>query len=78
MEQLQNYLEFDRNNMIIEGKEFLNTLPKSLKSSVLVGYIYDDVFSDFRKFFRPDLYENTDLLENLSYNIKHRYITGSS
>ena len=64
--------------MIIEGAEFLENLPKTLKQSVLVGYIYDDIFSDFRKFFRPDVYESTDLLVNLSYNIKHRFISGSN
>ena len=78
MDNLQHYLEKDRNNMIMEGAEFLHKLPQSLKRSVLVGYIYDDVFSDFRKFFRPYLYADSDLLENLSYNIKHRFIQGQS
>ena len=62
--------------MINEGSEFLKKLPHSLKRSLLIGYIYDDVFSDFRKFFRPDLYADLGLLENLSYNIKHRFIQG--
>lgn len=39
--------------------------------------MYDDFYSDFRKFFRPDLYLGTKLLDDLAYFLKPRYIKGT-
>lgn len=59
------------------GKDFLNMLPKHLYKVIVVGYIYDDVFSDFRRFFRPDLYIDTTFLEKIAVNLKPRFFLGS-
>lgn len=77
LDLLNHFFMKDRISVIYEGDQFLAILPNQLKKSILVGYIYDDVFSDFRKFFRPDLYLHTDLLEGFARCLKTRYIYGS-
>ena len=77
LQHLNHFLLKDRIHMIEEGDLFLNILPRPLKKAILIGYIYDDVFSDFRKFFRPQDYMNTSLLESLAYRLKTRFIHGS-
>jgi hypothetical protein len=58
-----NYFKHDRLLVMANEDDFFNFLPDSLRKTLLVGYMFDDVFSDFRKFFRPDLYMQTKLLE---------------
>ena len=48
-------------------------LPMSLQKALLVGYLYDDAFSDFRAFFRPDLYYDSDLLQRITYGLRPRF-----
>lgn len=77
MEHLNHFLSTDRKSFITEPNGFLNILPKDLFKAVVVGYIYDDVFNDFRKFFRADLYLDTTMLEELAFGLKPRFFLGS-
>lgn len=74
---LNSQLMHDRKAVISEGRAYLRFLPAHFKRAVVVGYIYDDVISNFRRFFKPELYFNCNLLENLSYALKYRFIQGS-
>lgn len=74
---LDFFYEYDRMAVIRDENQFINFLPQQLNKALLVGYMYDDFYSDFRKFFRPDLYLGTKLLEDLAYFLKPRYIKGS-
>jgi hypothetical protein len=38
--------------------------------------MFDDVFSDFRKFLRPDLYMQTKLLEEVALGLRPRFFKG--
>ena len=57
---------------------FFHYLPNQLRKSLLVGYMFDDVFSDFRKFFRPDQYMSGKLLEDLALGLRPRFFKGHS
>lgn len=67
----------DRNIVIYDKDGFLQMLPKYLYKALLVGFIYDDVYSDFRMFFRPDMYLDTTMLEEIAFGLKPRFIQGS-
>lgn len=64
-----NYFVKDRLLVMANEDDFFNYLPNQLRKSLLVGYMFDDVFSDFRKFFRPDLYFDGKLLEDLALGL---------
>lgn len=71
------FYEYDRLAVLRDENEFINFLPSELSKSILVGYMFDDFFSDFRKFFRPDLYIGIKLLEEVAYHLKPRFFKGN-
>jgi hypothetical protein len=48
-------------------------LPKTLKKALVVGYLYDDVMSDFRAFFQPELHHKTQVLMKLCEGLYPRF-----
>lgn len=59
------YYKSNRNIVIYEEGSPLFSMPRYLKQAIVIGYVYDDIISDFRRFFRPDLYLDCGLLEDL-------------
>jgi hypothetical protein len=74
MLHFRNYWSENRLTAISDEEDFLSMLPMSLQKAIMVGYLYDDVFSDFRKFFRPDLYYESDLLMKMAFGLRPRFI----
>jgi hypothetical protein len=58
-----------------KDNEFLNTLPKSIKRAVVVHYLFDDIFQDFKQFFNPQRYRDTKFLYDVAYGLKPRYFS---
>jgi hypothetical protein len=56
MSHFKNYWDENRMQCVLDEHDYLGMLPKSLQKAIVVGYLFDDIFSDFRQFFRPDLY----------------------
>lgn len=77
LDHFKYFFETDRNAHLHNEDSFLTAMPAQLYKAIVVGYVYDDVFSDFRKFFRPELYLETTLLEELTVGLKPRFIQGS-
>lgn len=46
-----------------------------MQNVLTVGYVYDDVFSDFRGFFRPEIYKS-HLLFEIAKLLRPRLIKG--
>lgn len=49
-------------------------LPISTQKAIMISYLFDDIFSEFRQFFRPDLYFNADILLKMAYGLRPRTI----
>jgi hypothetical protein len=49
-----------------------------LYKAIVVSYMFDDVFNDFRKFFRPDKYLDYKLLEDLAFGLSPRFFVGNN
>lgn len=71
------YYKANRNIVLFGDESPLDALPQYLTKAVTIGYAYDDLFSDFRKFFRPDLYLDCSLFEDLVRGLKPRFIEGN-
>lgn len=71
-----NYFHKDRLLVMDNTDNFFQFLPNQLRKALLVGYMFDDVFSDFRKFLRPDLYMSGKLLEDLALGLRPRFFKG--
>lgn len=52
--------------------EYLNALPRSIKKSVMVHYLFDDVFYKFRSFFNTIKNEDSKFLYDISFGLKPR------
>lgn len=76
-DHLNYFYENNRNYTLFGESSMLKFLPETLKRALVVGYVYDDLISDFRGFFRPDLYLNSDLLLRLCHGMRPRFIHGS-
>lgn len=68
----QHYWNSDRLEYVGNKNEFLNALPKSIKKSIMVHYLFDDVFYKFRSFFNTIKNENTKFLYDISFGLKPR------
>ena len=49
-------------------------LPTTMQRGIVVGYMFDDVFSDFQTFFCSDIYHGTGILLKLAFSLKPRFI----
>jgi len=51
MSHFNNFFKNDRLFVVKDENNYLEMLPKTLKKALVVGYLYDDVMSEFRNFF---------------------------
>ncbi len=68
----QHYWASNRLGYVSKDNEFLNALPRSIKKSVIVHYIFDDVFYKFRSFFNTIKNENSKFLYDIAFGLKPR------
>ena len=47
------YWANNRLSQVQKDNDFINTLPRSIKRGIIVHYLFDDVFYNFRFFFNP-------------------------
>lgn len=58
-----------------QDNEFIHILPSSIKSGIIVHYLFDDVFYNFRLFFNPQKYKENKFLFDIAYGLKPRRFT---
>jgi len=68
-----HYWQYNRLANLKKDDEFLNALPKSIKKSVMVHFLFDDVFYKFRGFFNTIKYENSKFLYDIAFGLKPEY-----
>lgn len=62
----------DRLQYLDTNDEFLNALPRSLKRSIMVQYMFDDVFYKFKNFFLIAKHNDYKFLYDISFGFKPR------
>mmetsp|Transcript_32179 Transcript_32179/g.23765 ORF Transcript_32179/g.23765 Transcript_32179/m.23765 type:complete len:187 (+) Transcript_32179:385-945(+) len=68
----QHYWGTDRLGYVSKDNEYLNALPRSIKKSIIVHYLFDDVFYKFRSFFNTIKNENSKFLYDTAFGLKPR------
>jgi hypothetical protein len=74
----QHFKYFWTNNRLSQvqkDNEFINALPRSIKRGIIVHYLFDDVFYNFRFFFNPQKYKDSKFLYDVAYGLKPRHFT---
>lgn len=72
------FYETNRNLVLFEEQGHLNSLPRYLSKAIINGYVYDDLLTNFSKFFRPDLYMDSGLFEELCRGLRPKFIHGQT
>ena len=57
---------------IRENESFIKAMPKSIKHGIVVHYLFDDIFYNFRFFFNPQKYKDSKFLNDVAYGLKPR------
>lgn len=55
-----------------DNYQFLQALPKSLKKNIMVQFLYDDVFYNFKNFFKTRKYADSKFLYDIAFNLSPR------
>jgi len=55
-----------------DNYQFLQELPKSLKKNIMVQFLYDDVFYNFKNFFKTRKYADSKFLYDVALNLSPR------
>ena len=58
-----------------KDSDFISRLPKTIKYGILVHYLFDDVFYNFRLFFNPIQNKDSKFLYDVSFGLKPRYFS---
>ncbi len=68
----QHFWAHNRLSCISKNNEYLNALPRSIKRSIMVDYLFDDVFYKFRFFFNSVKYIQHKFLYDIAFGFKPR------
>lgn len=55
--------------------ELLGHLPKSIKRAIIVHFLFDDIFYNFRSFFKPEKYKDSKFLYDVAYGLMPRFFS---
>lgn len=67
-----HYWKNDRLDAVSTNNEFLKALPRNIKRSVMLQYIFDDVLHKFRIFFNTTKNIDSKFLYDISFGLKPR------
>jgi hypothetical protein len=60
-----------------KDNEFINALPSSIKRGIIVHYLFDDIFYNFRIFFNPQKYKDSKFLYDVAFGLLPRNFSDS-
>ena len=76
----QHFKYFWTNNrlkQVQKDNEFINALPSSIKRGIIVHYLFDDIFYNFRIFFNPQKYKDSKFLYDVAFGLLPRNFSDS-
>lgn len=69
------YWANNRLSQVQKDNEFINALPRSIKRGIIVHYLFDDIFYNFRFFFNPQKYKDSKFLYDIAFGLKPRHFS---
>ena len=74
----QHFKYFWANNRLSQvqkDNEFINALPRQIKRGIIVHYLFDDIFYNFRFFFNPQRNKDSKFLYDVAFGLKPRHFS---
>lgn len=74
----QHFKYFWQNNRLSQvqkDNEFINALPRQIKRGIIVHYLFDDIFYNFRFFFNPQANKDSKFLYDVAFGLKPRHFS---
>jgi hypothetical protein len=72
LRHFKHYWQNNRLKQVSKDIEFLGMLPAQIKKSVLVHFLFDDIFYNFRYFFNPMKHKDSNFLYDVAYGLMPR------
>jgi phosphatidylserine/phosphatidylglycerophosphate/cardiolipin synthase-like enzyme len=69
------YWARNRISEVESGNEFISALPRTVKRGIVVHYLFDDVFYNFRFFFNPNKYKDSKFLHDVAFGLRPRHFS---
>jgi len=66
------YWENNRLSQIENDNEFLKFLPTQMRRSIVIHYLFDDIFYSFRFFFNPQKNKESKFLYDVAFGLLPR------
>ena len=66
------------NNRIInvqKDNEFIGQFPKSIRRAIIVHFLFDDIFYNFRQFFNPEKNKDSKFLYDVAFGLMPRFFS---
>jgi len=77
--QINQHFKYLWNNnrlkQVNKDNDFINALPSSIKRGIIVHYLFDDIFYNFRIFFNPQRYKDSKFLHDIAFGLMPRNFT---
>jgi hypothetical protein len=74
-EHFKYYWSNNRISEMQKDNNFIDQLPKSISTGIIVHYLFDDVFYNFRFFFNPQKNKDSKFLRDIAFGLKPRAFT---
>ena len=71
-QHFKHYWQNNRIHQVGKDNEFINSLPGVIKRGIIVHYLFDDIFYNFRIFFNPQKYKESKFLYDVAYGLMPR------
>lgn len=79
MKQIHGHFKYlwlnDRIRQVERDNELISELPQSIKRAIIVHFLFDDIFYNFRSFFKPEKYKDSKFLYDVAYGLTPRYFS---
>ena len=73
----KHYWANSRTRQVQRDNEFMMELPKSIKRAIIVHFLFDDIFYNFRSFFKPEKYKDSKFLYDVAFGLMPRLFSES-
>lgn len=71
------YWEHNRLSQLQGGNDYLKFLPRQMKRSIVIHYLFDDIFYNFRLFFNPQKNKESKFLYDVAFGLEPRQFSAN-
>ena len=77
MKEIHNHFKYywthNRIKQVTKDNEYIRGLPKNLKRAIILHFLFDDIFYNFRDFFNPTKYKGSGFLYDVAFGLMPRH-----